>query len=375
MPFPDSVPTLTDGVVRLRAHSENDVDRIVEQCTDPESVRWTQVPRGYTAEMGREWIADIAKSWDGGGDQYWAIEEVGDTNSSDEQGQFLGSIDLRPRAAGRAEIGFGLHPEGRGRGLMARAVKLVNQFWFDAGGKRVDWYAERGNFASWAVARAAGFEFITTLPEHIAHGEGGLVDAWFATVGRDDPMQPRRAWITPPILEADGIRLREWRDDDKVSVEPHDHPTHHLPSRAIPTEDTWDDWFIRRRLVMARGQSVNWCIADAETDRALGEMLVFVHDGAMADGDTAEFGYFLFPSARGKGVGKKAARLARDHAFAPNEEGGLGLRRLVAETAADNAASNAILESVGFTKWGHEAAGEAPDGTIGPADHWELLNN
>ena len=51
----------------------------------------------------------------------------------------------------------------------------------------------------------------------------------------------------------------------------------------------------------------------------------------------------------------------------------MGLRRLMAETAADNAASNAILESVGFTKWGHEAAADAPDGSIGPADHWELL--
>ncbi len=142
MPFPDSVPILTDGVVRLRAHSEHDVERIVEQCTDPASVRWTTVPRGYTAEMGREWIGELAKGWDEGGTQGWAIEEVGDIHSSDEQGQFLGSIDLRPRAAGRAEIGYGLHPEGRGRGLMARALKLVCQYWFDAGGKRVDWYAE-----------------------------------------------------------------------------------------------------------------------------------------------------------------------------------------------------------------------------------------
>ena len=79
---------------------------------------------------------------------------------------------------------------------MTRALRLVDQYWFDAGGRRVDWYAERGNFASWAVARAAGFEFLTTLPEHVAHGDGGLVDAWFATIGRDDPMEPRTAWIS-----------------------------------------------------------------------------------------------------------------------------------------------------------------------------------
>lgn len=370
MPFPDSVPTLTDGVVRLRAHSEHDIDRIVEQCTDPESLRWTQVPRDYTADMAREWIGDIAKGWDEGGDQLWAIEE--DTGSA-SPGLFLGSIDLRPRAAGRAEIGYGLHPEGRGRGLMARALKLVCQYWFDAGGKRVDWYAERGNFASWGPARAAGFEFLTTLPEHLPHGDGGLVDAWFGSLGRDDKGEPRAEWIAPPVLEADGIRLREWRDADAETVDAPNHEPHFIPARAVPSVDTWDQWLIRRRENMAQGRGCNWCIADAETDVALGEMLVFVHSGAIADGDTAELGYFLYPRARGRGAAKTAARLAVGHAFASKEQGGMGLRRLVAQTAADNAASNAVLESAGFTTWGHEAAAQAPDGSVGPADHWELL--
>lgn len=368
MPFPDSVPILTDGVVRLRAHSEADVDRIVEQCTDPQSLRWTQVPRDYTSDMAREWITDIAKGWDGDGDRLWAIE-----GADDAKGCFLGSIDLRPRAAGRAEVGYGLHPEGRGRGLMARALRLVCQYWFDAGGQRVDWYAERGNFASWGPARAAGFEFLTTLPQHVAHGDGGLVDAWFGSLGRDDAMEPRAQWVTPPVLEADGIRLRPWRDDDGETVEEPDHPAHYLPARAIPTPTTWADWLVRRRLFMARGTSVNWCIADAATDAALGEVLVFVHEGALADADTAELGYSLYPSARGRGAAKTAARLAVEHAFASRDDGGLGLRRLVAETAADNAPSNAVLESAGFTRWGHERAATAPDGSVGPADHWELL--
>lgn len=371
MPFPASVPVLTDGVVRLRAHSAVDVPRIVEQSTDPASVRWTQVPRGYTADMGHEWLGEIAAGWDredGNGDRLWALEEV-----DDEGHAFLGTIDLRPRAGGRAEIGYGLHPEGRGRGLMARALRLVDQWWFDQGGRRVDWYAERGNFASWAVARAAGYEFVTTLPEHVTHGDGGLVDAWFASIGRDDTPEPKVAWLVPPVLQADGIRLREWRDGDSASVEAPDHLPHYLPSRAIPTPETWDDWLMRRRLLMARGSSVNWCIADAVSDKALGEALVFVHSGTIAEGDTAELGYFLHPSARGRGAARTAARLAAGHAFAPTDQGGLGLRRLVAETASDNAPSNAVLEAVGFTRWGHEAQALAPDGSVGPADHWELL--
>ena len=54
--------------------------------------------------------------------------------------------------------------------------------------------------------------------------------------------------------------------------------------------------------------------------------------------------------------------------------GGLGLRRLVAETAADNAASNRVLESNGFVVYGREhAVDPLTDGTFGDGLHWELL--
>ena len=69
----------------------------------------------------------------------------------------------------------------------------------------------------------------------------------------------------------------------------------------------------------------------------------------------------------------RAARLAADHALAPTDAGGLGLRRLLAETASDNRASNRVLTAAGFTRWGEEAQADAPDGSVGPATHWERL--
>ena len=72
-------------------------------------------------------------------------------------------------------------------------------------------------------------------------------------------------------------------------------------------------------------------------------------------------------------VAGRAARLAADHALGAVADGGLGLRRIIAETAADNEASNRVLAGAGFTTWGREEAADAPDGSIGPAVHWERL--
>ena len=57
-----------------------------------------------------------------------------------------------------------------------------------------------------------------------------------------------------------------------------------------------------------------------------------------------------------------AVVMVRPHRFHPNPE-----------TAADNEASNRVLAGAGFTVWGREEAADAPDGSVGPALHWERL--
>ena len=52
------------------------------------------------------------------------------------------------------------------------------------------------------------------------------------------------------------------------------------------------------------------------------------------------------------------------------------MRRLVAQTAEDNAASNAVLDRLGFTIWGRETAADIlPDGRAIDSLHWELLRS
>lgn len=368
MPRAAEVPVLTDGVVRLRGHRPDDAERIVEQCTDPQSIRWTPVPVPYDTAMAQAWIEGIAAKWatEGAG-RSWAISAADDPREA-----FLGTIDVRPRGAGIATTGFGLHPEGRGAHLMARALRLTARWWFDHGGIRLWWEANRGNFASWRVAWACGFTSHGTLPHHLDH-RGEATDAWVASVGRDDDLsRPVRPWREAVPLEGARVRLRPWRDEDVNAVEPADSPIHFMPEGAQPTVAGFARWLLWRRERMSRGEATHWCIADAATDRALGD-LVLLHADAPAT--SAEIGYFLFTSARGRGAAYDAVRLAVDHAFAPASAGGGGLLSIDALTVGDNEGSARLLERLGFTQWGREPAFCArADGSLDDARHWILLH-
>lgn len=371
--FPEGVPVLTSGPVRLRALTERDLPAVVEQSRDPETVRWTRVPHPYGLDDAQEFLAGHASGWaTTSGTRHWAIELLPHEGAPGLP--FAGLVDLRPDPHGGAwETGFVLHPAARGRGAMSGALRLAARWAFAHDAPSLYWWAERGHLASWRVAHACGFTHVGTLPARLAARDGSPLDAWCAVLRPGDDGRATTPWIDPRVIEGDGLRLRPLRDDDTAIAEPHDHPPHFVPARAVPTPQTFADWLLRRREGMATGRSVNWCIAEATTDEPLGEVLLFVQDGVLTEGGTAELGYSVRPSARGRGVAGRAARLAADLALGSVADEGLGLRRLVAETAADNAASTRVLTSAGFTPWGHEEAADAPDGSIGPATHWERL--
>ncbi|MDN5790288.1 MAG: GNAT family N-acetyltransferase [Micrococcales bacterium] len=378
-PTPQPVPVLTDGVVTLRGHSMGDVDAIQEQCRDPEMLRWTTVPRGYTRQDASDFVQHTRDEWAStdAGNRYWAIEAVGGGRP-----RFVGTIDLRlGESASTAFVGYGLHPAARGRGLMTRAVRLAAGHAFDHGlwgtpVRRIHWRAIVGNWSSRRVAWATGFTAHGTLPETLvnpANRGGPALDAWHASLATGVEMVPGAPWFEPAHLQGNGVRLRPFREEDRDAIEERGDPDHWMPGWSVLRRESFDAWLLRRRTFMAEGQSIEWCVADSATDRALGTVTVLTR-GVPMTGDTAELGYQLNPSARGRGVMREAARLAVDFALRPAAEGGLGLRRLVAEAAADNAASNRVLESAGFMLFGREHAVDAlPDGSYADALHWELL--
>lgn len=348
MRFPDEVPTLTDGVVSLRAHLAGDVPRIVEQCRDPESVAWTTVPTPYGEGDAVDWITRIVPAgWADDTTYGFAIEH---------EGRFAGTVDLRMRGDGVAELGFGLHPDARGAGVMRRALDLVLDWGFGRGIAVVQWRAFVGNWASRRTVWSLGFGFGPTVPKLLPQ-RGERRDAWTAWLGADDPREPVAPWLVPPVLEADGVRLRPWREDDGPRlVGAANDPVLRdwLPDTPLPRSlDAVPDYLTRVHLGAATNGRVAWCVADAVTDLALGNVALFEFEDE-GDDLTAQVGYWSHPAGRGRGVMTTALRLLAGWALRRTADGGFGARRLYLLTSARNAGSRRLAERAGFVHVGTE---------------------
>src|SRR5687767_11183752 len=142
--FPEDVPRLTDGVVTLRVHTEDDIIPLYEQAVDAVMLRWTTVPEPSTPETAREYACEILPDgWRK--DREWAFA----VDAPDESGRarFVGTVMLRDEGSGRAEIAYGAHPWARGRGYVVRALELLLDWGFRERGLRtVIWWANKGNW-------------------------------------------------------------------------------------------------------------------------------------------------------------------------------------------------------------------------------------
>lgn len=347
-----AIPTLTDGVVTLRAPNEDDVEGSYEQCQDPETQRWTTVPVPYTRDHARTYLRHIVP----GG---WETErEWGFVVEADDDGtaRFAGTISLRNEGGGRAEIAYGSHPWARGRGVMERALRLLLQWGFaERDVRTVIWLARRGNWSSRRLAWRLGFSFDGTLRAWLQQRDG-LVDAWAGTLLRGEAMAPRTEWLHTPTIAGGAVVLRASVEADLPRItEAANDPGLQRYSQSMREHAPHDEGTIRARQLdqleeCAAGSSLTWTVADAATDAFLGSVVIYgIHPGR-----EAEIGYWTHPEARGRGVATRACRLAVRHAFVDAEDGGLGLHRLKAYAAEDNLASLRILERAGFTRLGVE---------------------
>lgn len=363
MRFPDDVPVLTDDLddrLRLRAHTEADIDGAYEMCSDPEFQRWTTVPVPYERDNAVAFLTRIIPAgWRDGGFWAWAIEY---------DGRFAGTIDLRDGRGAGGEVGFGVAPWVRGNGVTTRAVRMVVRHAFDElGWDVVIWRAFVGNWASRRVAWKTGFRNLVTgrldgLARNVRR------DEWVASVRSDEALEPQGRWLDIPVLDGNGLRLRPITDSDveRVAEACSDPITQQwLPLPSPYTAQDAAAWIASTLDSAANGEQVTWGIADPVSDVLLGNVSIFrLHSPA-----GNEVGYWMHPDARGKGLMTAAVRRAARYGF---DE--LGCRRLYLRGSTGNTASRTVAERAGFTHVGTErSASTLRDGTVEDLLVFDLL--
>ena len=347
------IPTLTDGTVTLRAHREDDAEGAFEQCQDPVSQQWTTVPLPYTRADARRFVTELMpQGWADGTTWGFAVEV---------DGRYAGTVELRDEGEGRVEVAYGSHPWVRGTGAMTRAVRLLVDWGFaERDARAIVWRANKGNWASRKLAWRLGFALEGTIRAALPQ-RGELRDAWVGTLLATDDRAPKGTWLEVPVLEADGLRLRPWRDSDvpriveacsdertQTWLGTMPHPYGESDARA---------WLEHQRENRATGDSVAWAVVDPADDVVLASVSFFHYTPELE----LEIGFWAHPDARGRGVMTRAMARVVHYAFED-----LGVRRVIGAAAVGNTASRHVIEANGLVAWGTERFGTRI--RSGPAD-------
>jgi RimJ/RimL family protein N-acetyltransferase len=145
-------PPLSDGTIALREKSEADIAALVAAVQDPLIPRYTRVPSPYGEREAREFLVEQRRRREEGIELSLLVVDA-------ENDDLLGSVGARvDRENERAEIGYWVAREARGRGVASGAVVLLGRWLFEAlDVARLQIHTEIDNVASQRVAERAGF--------------------------------------------------------------------------------------------------------------------------------------------------------------------------------------------------------------------------
>jgi RimJ/RimL family protein N-acetyltransferase len=139
------------------------------------------------------------------------------------------------------------------------------------------------------------------------------------------------------------LRVRREADVSAIAEASHDPETRRRLNDEPLTPDRQRESVSRVEEQWRSGSGAPFVIADAGDDRPLGLLNLQFGD----DEEVAGLAVSVFPGARGRGVAARALRLGAVWGLRE-----LGLQRVFAEAAADNAASIHAIEKAGFQQEG-----------------------
>jgi RimJ/RimL family protein N-acetyltransferase len=335
--LPATSPELVGDGVLLTPWEEGDLPAIVEFADDDQSRAFSVSLRDVrTVDDARRWLASRS-----GPDRVdWAVRDpstralIGRTGLHHFQG-----------ATGAAEIGYGVHPAHRRRGVASAVVATVTRWAFqEMSLRRVELVHDVGNTVSCRVATRAGYLLEGVERDALGYPDGTVADLHrHARLVTDPPgpADPSPLPLVVPVLDAEGVRLRPWRDDEAAT---------YLRGMTDPVAARWaagpplgGEADARRLLARFRrrardGAGVVWAV---EEDGVLAGSL-----GLRSINTTDRFAsvaYWVLPELRGRGIAPRALRAATTYGFEV-----LDLHRVRLQHAMANTASCRVAEKAGF---------------------------
>ena len=187
----DPVTLRTDRLV-LSVPDQSDADDVVAYANDPDVIAYTPVPVPYGHAEARHWITEVVRPG-------WAADtryEFGIRRADDLR--LLGTVGLFGFVDGAAEIGYAVHPDGRGHGFVTEAARAVLDWAFaptpqGLGFVRVQWRAIATNTPSAAIAQRLALRYEGRLRSGVSH-RGARHDQLIAAVLRDDDRSVPTVW-------------------------------------------------------------------------------------------------------------------------------------------------------------------------------------
>ena len=245
------------------------------------------------------------------------------------------------------ELGYGVHPAQRRRGVAAAAVATAVNYGTEVVGlHRIELAHAVGNIASCAVATRSGFAFEGVERSSLDHDDGPPHDMHrHARLVTDPPgrAEPAPVPLEVPVLRGDGVRLRPWREQDlPVLARGLGDPdvVRWGGGSTTTTEEDAARYLQRLRRRATDGATVSWAVeVDDTVVGATGIRSINRVDLH------ASVAYWVLPEHRGRGVATAALRAVAAHGLADD---GIGLHRLQLQHAIGNDASCRVAGKSGF---------------------------
>ncbi len=180
------------GDITLSIPTRDDVPAIVDACRDPLIAQFTTVPADYQPEHAEQFVSEmVPDTWAQGGCAF-AIRQAG---------RLIGMTDIRRLTAQAGELGYWMHRDHRGRGILTRVVaRLAEHAFADMGLHRLSWAAVVGNWGSWKPAWRNGFRLEGTRRAAMPDTRDPAAparDIWVAGLLSTDPRRPQERWRGP----------------------------------------------------------------------------------------------------------------------------------------------------------------------------------